>query len=156
MKDMKTGKEKEYKMNKDNVLLYDGGFIDYEQWNAPIVIDILEISIQNPVSVTILGGYAVGTANVQRDGTVAHPISLLFCRCRYHQNGRVRPEYGGQSKICLRHRSGTCRVCQARRIIRCQRPYIDGRQKWGMADYKSKTKSSHRHPEQQTGLATRT
>lgn len=78
MKDMKTGKGKEYKMKKDKVLLYDGGFIDYEQWNAPIVIDIQEISIQNPVPVTILGGYAVGTANVQRDGTVAHPISLLF------------------------------------------------------------------------------
>lgn len=66
-------------MKKDNVLLYDGGFIDYEKWNAPVVIDILGVDMQNPVQVTILGGYSVGTASVQRDATISeNQVTLLF------------------------------------------------------------------------------
>ena len=40
-------------MKKDNVLLYDGGLIDYELWNAPVIIDLKGLYIsQNGVKLT--------------------------------------------------------------------------------------------------------
>ena len=55
MKDIKTGKEKEYKMKKDNVLLYDGGFIDYEHWDAPIIMDLKGLSMNVSLGITAYG-----------------------------------------------------------------------------------------------------
>lgn len=66
-------------MKKDKVIIYDGCFINYESWNAPIIIDILGLDIQNPIPVTILGGYSVGTASAQRDATISEPqVTMLF------------------------------------------------------------------------------
>ena len=54
-------------MKKDKVIIYDGGFIYYETWNAPVLIDLAGISFNSPVPVTILDGYPVGTACIWLD-----------------------------------------------------------------------------------------
>lgn len=54
-------------MKKDKVLIYNGGFIDYDPWNAPVIIDITGMQFEkDEVPIMYLGEHPVGRAHPWR------------------------------------------------------------------------------------------